>query len=53
MPENEEQAKTVTVQDAKGNDVQVEVGADGVNPVGVNNPPRKSEVGDRRTGFGE
>lgn len=36
-------ADTVTVQDAEGNDIEAEVGADGKNPVTVDNPPAKAE----------
>lgn len=35
-------AKTVTLQDAYGNDVEVPVGSDGKNPVSPNNPPAKA-----------
>lgn len=33
---------TVTREDAYGNEVEVEVGADGENPVSPNNPPAKA-----------
>jgi hypothetical protein len=33
---------TVTVKDAVGNEIEVEVGADGKNPVNPNNPPLKA-----------
>ncbi len=35
-------AKTVTVQDRNGTDVEVPVGLDGKNPVSVNNPNPKA-----------
>lgn len=49
MAENENEnaeateVATVTVQDVEGNDMEVEVGVDGVNPVSPNNPPAKAE----------
>ena len=35
-------AKTVTVQDRNGNDVEVPVGIDGKNPVSAQNPAPKT-----------
>lgn len=38
----EQEQKTVTRTDARGNEVEVPVGADGENPVSPNNPPLKA-----------
>lgn len=37
--------KTIKVEDARGNEVAVPVGADGENPVSPQNPPRKALLG--------
>lgn len=36
---------TVTTSDSVGHEFEVEVGADGKNPVSVNNPPAKAIAG--------
>lgn len=41
-PEEESGDGTMTMDDRFGNEVTVEVGADGENPVSVNNPPAKA-----------
>lgn len=39
---SDEKKTTVTRTDAEGNEIEVEVGADGENPVSPNNPPLKA-----------
>jgi hypothetical protein len=44
---------TVTVQDAQGKDVEVEVGLDGEEPVSPQNPPKKAVLGGGRAAEAE